>query len=210
MVDNSFFAQPTEASEIKSDIVVKYFNAWANIMVSQAQKGKWDKLFYVDLYSGPGYYQDDSPSTPIKILKTLSDSDKFCPYITLVFNDVNTENYQSVQQAIASHPNYGKLRHKPIILNLDVQDAYREFETTINPKQNPCLYFLDPWGYKGITQELLKKTIQNSGCDLLFFFNYNRINMGIPNDIVSPHINSLFGEERAIDILPDLKVRGFI
>jgi hypothetical protein len=34
------------------------------------------------------------------------------------------------------------------------------------------------------------------GCDAIFFFNYNRINMGIANDSVREHMQALFGEEQ--------------
>ena len=30
-----------------------------------------------------------------------------------------------------------------------------------------------------------------------FFFNYNRINMGLSNAVVEEHMNALFGKERA-------------
>lgn len=34
------------------------------------------------------------------------------------------------------------------------------------------------------------------GCEAIFFFNYNRINMGIANDLVEPHMEALLGQER--------------
>ena len=35
---------------------------------------------------------------------------------------------------------------------------------------------------------------------VLFFFNYNRINMGLNNPVVKEHMNALFGEERAEEL----------
>ena len=35
------------------------------------------------------------------------------------------------------------------------------------------------------------------GCDCVFFFNYNRINAGISNEIVTTHIDALFSKARA-------------
>ena len=35
------------------------------------------------------------------------------------------------------------------------------------------------------------------GSDLIFFFNYNRINMGIRNQVVEDHMDALFGTDRA-------------
>ncbi len=61
----------------------------------------------------------------------------------------------------------------------------------------PTLFFIDPWGYKGLSLRLIGSSIMNWGCDCIFFFNYNRINMGLHNDAVEEHMNSLFGKEGA-------------
>ncbi|MDH6098266.1 three-Cys-motif partner protein TcmP [Anabaenopsis sp. FSS-46] len=45
--------------------------------------------------------------------------------------------------------------------------------------------------------ELINSVVRNWGCDCLFFFNYNRINMGLGNTAVEEHINALFGKTRA-------------
>ena len=70
----------------------------------------------------------------------------------------------------------------------------------------PTLSFVDPWGYKGLSLQLIRAVLKNWGCDCIFFFNYNRINMGINNQAVKEHMEALFGEERADELraqLPD-------
>jgi len=69
----------------------------------------------------------------------------------------------------------------------------------------PTLCFIDPWGYKGLSRELIGAVIKDWGCDCIFFFNYNRINMGLPNVFVDKHMNSLFGQERADTLREQLK-----
>jgi len=61
----------------------------------------------------------------------------------------------------------------------------------------PTLFFVDPFGYKGLSLELVNSVLKDWGCDCIFFFNYNRISMGLPNQLVDPHINALFGEQHA-------------
>ncbi len=61
----------------------------------------------------------------------------------------------------------------------------------------PTLLFVDPWGYKGLSLNLVNSVLKDWGCDCIFFFNYNRINMGLNNDKVKEHMDMLFGEERA-------------
>ena len=57
MNDNSFFDESTEQSQVKSRIVEKYFWAWAKIIIGQARTQD-DKIGYIDLFAGPGRYQD--------------------------------------------------------------------------------------------------------------------------------------------------------
>jgi len=64
----------------------------------------------------------------------------------------------------------------------------------------PTLFFVDPWGYKGLSLRLVNSVIKDWGCDCIFFFNYNRINMGLGNPMVKEHMDCLFGEERADEL----------
>jgi three-Cys-motif partner protein len=61
----------------------------------------------------------------------------------------------------------------------------------------PSFSFIDPFGYRGLSLKIIKGVIKDWGCDCVFFFNYNRINAGISNQVVSGHIEALFGKERA-------------
>ena len=60
----------------------------------------------------------------------------------------------------------------------------------------PTFFFVDPWGYKGLSLRLINSVLKDWGCDCVFFFNYNRINMGLGNDAVEKHMDALFGKER--------------
>jgi len=44
---------------------------------------------------------------------------------------------------------------------------------------------------------LVNSVLKDWGCDCVFFFNYNRVNMGLSNAAVKEHLDALFGEERA-------------
>jgi three-Cys-motif partner protein len=69
----------------------------------------------------------------------------------------------------------------------------------------PTLFFVDPWGYKGLSLRLVNSVLKDWGCDCIFFFNYNRINMGLSNPSVQEHMNALFGEERADSLREQLE-----
>jgi three-Cys-motif partner protein len=194
MADNSFFDESRDNSLVKSEIVAKYFWAWAKVIIPTAKK--WSKkIAYIDLFSGPGRYQDGSKSTPLLILeRAIADPDMSQMLVTL-FNDKDSDNTQSLDQAIKLIPNIGTLKHTPIVVNQEVGEEIVEAIKKIN--YVPTLFFIDPWGYKGLSLELIGAVIKDWGCDCIFFFNYNRINMGLPNVAVDKHMNSLFGQQRA-------------
>ncbi len=60
----------------------------------------------------------------------------------------------------------------------------------------PILAFIDPWGYKGVSKGLLRLLIKDFGCECIFLFNYNRINMAINKQATEQHLVALLGEER--------------
>jgi len=202
MADSSFFDESRDNSLVKSEIVAKYFWAWAKVIIPTAKKWS-NKIAYIDLFSGPGRYQDGSKSTPLLILeRAIADKDMPQMLVTL-FNDKDSNNTQSLQQAIESIPDISRLTHKPILLNKEVGEEIVQAIKQIN--KIPTLFFIDPWGYKGLSLALIGAVIKDWGCDCIFFFNYNRINMGLHNTAVEKHMNSLFGKERADNLREQLE-----
>jgi three-Cys-motif partner protein len=117
-----------------------------------------------------------------------------------ILNDVNSDYSNSLQDAIERLPGVDTLRFKPEVQNEEVgTEIIREFEDVTLV---PTLLFIDPWGYKGLSLRLINSVLKDWACECIFFFNYNRINMGLPNELVEEHMNALFGEERA-DALRD-------
>ena len=203
MADSSFFDESRDNSLVKSEIVAKYFWAWAKVIIPTAKKWS-NKIAYIDLFSGPGRYQDGSKSTPLLILeRAIADKDMPQMLVTL-FNDKDSNNTQSLQQAIESIPDISRLSHKPILLNKEVGEEIVQAIKQIN--KIPTLFFIDPWGYKGLSLTLIGAVIKDWGCDCIFFFNYNRINMGLHNTAVEKHMNSLFGKERADNLREQLEL----
>lgn len=198
-MSNDFFKEMAEQSEIKSRIVAEYFSIWAKIMSSKANT---DRLAYIDLFAGPGRYEDGSISTPLKVLEFIISQPKLRKMMVTMFNDANPDFANSLKKAINNLPGINTLKYKPKISNSQVGNEFAElFERT---NLVPTFGFVDPWGYKGLSSKLITALVKDWGSDAVFFFNYNRINMGITNTKVEDHINSIFGEERANSIRPKL------
>jgi three-Cys-motif partner protein len=190
----AFFDETTAQSAIKAKMVSDYFWAWAKVIIPTART-HGDRIGYIDLFAGPGRYADGSKSTPLLVLeKAIADPDMRRMLVTL-FNDADPENVESLEKEIAALPGIEKLKHKPVVRNEIVDTEVATFFSGTNII--PSFFFIDPWGYKGLSLNLINSVLKDWGCDCVFFFNFNRINMGVTNEVVAPHLNALFGEERA-------------
>jgi len=206
MTNDSFFDEQKEQSLIKARIVEKYFWSWAKVIIAQikSQKSKGrkvdERIAYIDLFAGTGMYKDGSKSTPIKVLeKAISDPDIRKMLMTL-FNDAKLDHTNSLQKAIDVITGIDDLKYKPEVTNFEIGEKNLEIFNV------PTLFFLDPYGYKGLSLNLIYSVVKNWGCDCLFFFNYNRINMDLTNAIVEDNINDLFGKIRADIVRKKLKL----
>lgn len=194
MTKSSFVEESMEQSEVKARLVSKYFWAWAKVMISTVRKRPDGRIAYIDLFAGPGRYEDGTKSTPLLILEQAIADRQMRSMLVTMFNDLDPDNTQSLQRAIDELPGIKRLRYPPEIYNEEVgEDIVRMFEEM---RLVPTLFFVDPWGYKGLSLRLVNSVLKDWGCDCIFFFNYNRINMGLGNEFVRDHMDALFGDER--------------
>ncbi len=194
MGNESFFDESTEQSQVKANIVAKYFWAWATVIKGTAKKGS-KRIAYLDLFAGPGRYKDGTKSTPLLIIeRAIEDSDMRNMLVT-VFNDADPNSTSTLQAEIDRLPGIERLKYKPKVHTQTVGTEMVKYFG--EGRLVPTLFFVDPWGYKGLSLALINSVLKNWGCDCIFFFNYNRINMGLSNEIVREHMDMLFGPERA-------------
>ncbi len=194
MADQSFFDESREQSQIKSRIVEKYFWAWAKVIIRTA-KQRSNRIAYVDLFAGPGRYKDGTVSTPLRVLERAIGDPDMRDMLVSVFNDRDVGNTSALQKAIDDLPGINRLRHKPEVATSEIGP---EIVRLFSGKQLvPTLLFVDPWGYKGLSLGLINSVLKDWGCDCIFFFNYNRVSMGLSNPVVRERIEALFGRERA-------------
>jgi three-Cys-motif partner protein len=194
-----FYDEQTEASQLKAEIVSKYFAAWANVIASQ----QTDRIGYLDLFCGPGRYEDGNPSTPLLVLEKAINhfNPKVCQKLVLTFNDSDPAKIAQLESEIDNFPDIHKLYFKPKTSTVRIGDRMvRAFENIV---KMPTLSFIDPWGYKGLSLSLVRNLVKHWGCDSIFFFNYRRINPGIENPALQRPISLLFTEE----VLNELRMK---
>jgi three-Cys-motif partner protein len=194
MTTDGFFDESSEQSRVKAAIVSKYFWAWAKVILHSV-KQRGGTIAYVDLFAGPGRYKDNSRSTPLLVLEQAIADPEMCQHLTTLFNDASVEHASILKKEIDALLGIERLAHRPIVQTEEVGERIVGLFRTRGDV--PTLFFVDPWGYKGLSLGLINFVLQNWGCDCIFFFNYNRINAGINNSAVRQHMDVLFGEERA-------------
>lgn len=202
MTTGAFFEESTQQSQVKSAIVSKYFDGWSKVMLSvqnRSQRHNADKrIAYVDLFAGQGRYSDGTISTPLLVLGKAVQDENLRQRLVTIFNDRDVYNAASLRNAIEELPGIETLKYPPQVSNYEVgSNIVEKFEKV---KFVPTLFFVDPWGYKGLSLSLVNSILKDWGCDCIFFFNYNRINMGLQNNAVREHMDALFGEEKADEL----------
>src|SRR2546423_1355672 len=179
-----FFAESREQSRIKSRIVAKYFWAWAKVILARVP-GAQKRIAYVDLFAGPGRYEDGTPSTPVLVLERAIAEPDFRQALVTVFNDKTPAFAHSLKEVIRSISGIERLRYEPRVEGEEIGQKIAEgFQKT---RLVPTLLFADPWGYKGLYLALIASVLRNWGSECIFFFNYNRVNPGLNNQIVREH-----------------------
>jgi three-Cys-motif partner protein len=97
MANQNFFDEASEASKTKASIVSEYFSVWSQIILSN---NKIDKIAYIDLYCGPGVYNDGTHSTPLQIITKTINNPTLSQKVVFSFNDKEKENIERLQQEI--------------------------------------------------------------------------------------------------------------
>jgi three-Cys-motif partner protein len=194
MTTDGFFDESSEQSRIKAAIVSDYFWAWAKVILPTVKKSH-GRLAYIDLFAGPGRYKDNTLSTPMLVLQKAIDDQDMRQHLEILFNDASPEHAAALQREIESFPGIDRLAYRPKVTPEEVGERivamFEEWQSV------PTLFFVDPWGYKGLSLGLINSVLKNWGCDCIFFFNYTRINAGLSNPAVKQHMEVLFGQQRA-------------
>ena len=185
-----FFKAQTDSSRIKANIVAEYFPSYAKILLKRPQK----EIRYLDLFAGPGLYEDKSESTPLLIGRRCADDPLLATKVRLLFND----NYYKDELEINFQENIGlsKFSYPPRFGSETVGESekIRKYLLKQTGKNNPypTLLFFDPWGYKGIDTLVLAQFLENWGNEIFLFVNIKRIHAAIENDKFDSLMQMLF------------------
>jgi three-Cys-motif partner protein len=198
-----FFDESSEQSRVKASIVARYFPVWARVIAPSTKNWGGTRVAYIDLFAGPGRYQDGTKSTPIRILETIIADPTLRQMAVTLFNDAAQDHSNSLKAQVQALPGIEKLKHPPRIDTAEVGAATVELFDKVSIV--PSFVFIDPWGYKGLSLPLLRAVFKDWGCDCVFFFDYNRINMGLTNPAIRRHMEAIFGATGLEQLIHDVE-----
>src|SRR5260221_6551393 len=113
MKNQSFFEESSEQSQIKARIVAKYFWAWAKVIIPAVKRQKSGRIAYVDLFAGPGRYNDGTKSTPLLVLERAIEDPDMRQMLVTYFNDGLGDNAKLLEKAVRELPGIEKLTYPP-------------------------------------------------------------------------------------------------
>jgi three-Cys-motif partner protein len=187
---DDFFKQQTPSSRIKASIVAEYFPQYCKILLKKPQP----EIRYLDLFAGPGIYEDQSQSTPLLIANSCINDPVLPNKVRLLFNDNQYAN--QLKSNFFKHISPGIFKFEPHFgdKTVGVDEKILKYLTkeVITPNPHPTLLFFDPWGYKGIDTLVLAKFLENWGNEIFLFVNIKRIHAAIENDKFDELMLSLF------------------
>ena len=191
MIDN-FFESQKEKSKIKSLIVTDFFKAYYPIIENAKLSKENDEIFYLDLFSGPGVYDDGNKSTPLLLLDIVNNfkKDTIRERLRIVFNDKNKNYAATLDTYVKNHPVYSAMKHSPIVTNMQASELNL---TKYLCQNSPIFSFVDPWGYVDVSAEQVWGLIRNIGSDCILFFSSDRILQDLNKSHQNEHFQKMFG-----------------
>ena len=193
MKESQFFEQQSLSSRVKASIVSEYFPKYCKIIIHHRRP---KSIRFIDLFAGPGIYDDGNVSTPILVGRNCKEDNTLCQLVQFIFND-NTYSEQLKENFINEFPE-GTFAKKVHFRNRTVgecEEIYQYLErSTYEGKYNekPSLLFFDPFDYKGMRTKSLAKFLGYWGNEIFIFINTKRIHPALENDKFEDLMKSWF------------------
>lgn len=186
--ENDFFKKQTDSSRVKASIVSEYFPQYCKII---RRKHEPEMFRYIDLFAGPGIYEDGNISTPIMLARNIAKESSLKDKVQFVFNDLNY--CEELRANFEAEFPRGTFPKKVYFMDKKVGEygniyTYLE-KSTMRPYGNvwrndqPSLLFFDPFGYKGMRTATLAKFLKNWGNEIFLFINTKCINPALENEL---------------------------
>lgn len=188
MTKNKYWGTaPAEHTRIKSEIIKKYFVAWASII---GRKSPY--VTYCDLFAGKGTHKSGDFCTAVQVMELASEDKRLRENLLIILNDKEEKYYRELSELIDKLQLTGRFSRGIIRLIEDAQDLTEEIQKIM--EFGPMFCFLDPYSYRGLSKDLIEMVIGSWGSECLLFFATSAINRNLFKDESTGYLASLFTE----------------
>ncbi len=193
-------------TQIKHKLLSKYIVPWSKIL------GKFYNLIIFDCFAGRGRYKDGEDGSPLIIMKTIAKIKKNLKTspkkIKCVFIEKSEKNFQNLEKEINQERVLNPKKYNGWLEIECYCDKYENVVNTyfnnISERLDPSFFFLDPFGFKGIPFELIRRIMSKKRMEIFITFmvkDINRFMEFLEKSSNSFAIKKLFGSEDVSKII---------
>lgn len=115
---DNFFDEQKDKSKVKTLIVTDFFKAYFPIINNSVGQNA-SEIVYIDLFCGPGKFDDGKPSTPLALLDLVNNfrAEDVRNKLRIIFNDEKPEYIAKLKKLVSEHEVKSRLKYEPVIYN---------------------------------------------------------------------------------------------
>jgi three-Cys-motif partner protein len=199
-----------EHSEAKVRLYGRYLSVYLNIL-HRASYVK--RIFIFDLFCGEGIYENDAKGSPIIALECIQEhfyaNQNSCPNMTVWFNDNGISEIEDGIYKVERVEKIGSRIFRPDNVKVEFykenyEDIFpRAIDLVSQTKDSKGLFFVDPFGYKAIKPDDIRKMLENGKTEVflwlpiaqMYRFADSALRSGFPgSEPLKLFLNELFGK----------------
>lgn len=184
-------------TKAKHDILDDYLGGW------YAKLSAYPRVLFFDGFAGRGIYNDGTHGSPLIALKKLLDHSALnrmtsCEFV-FMFVEKDAANAELLTEAVEKL----KATYVPFPTNVKVHVVEGEFAATAGrisselaaqkKRQAPTFAFIDPFGYSGLSMDVIADFVQFSGSEVFVNFMVGHVQRFVLRDGQGAAIKDLFG-----------------
>lgn len=190
-------------TEAKHEILRSYLGGW------YAKLGLWDsprRIIYLDGFAGPGIYAEGEEGSPVIALRTLLDHKSRSDItrkteLLFLFNEQNAGRAAILRDVLADlEETYGGWgENVKVVVEKENFDTFTDgiLDSLSDRGANlaPTFAFVDPFGYRDVTMDKLRRLLSFRSCELFIYFDFNSTVRFATAGNVDHHLEPLFGTD---------------
>ncbi|TLS48306.1 three-Cys-motif partner protein TcmP [Paenibacillus antri] len=196
-------------THLKHQLLENYIIRWSNVLGGATFAGKFNKIHFVDGFAGRGSFHDGEAGSPLIAINHLF-------HLQRKFYELyQSSNLRFIIHTVESYPEYQSALDELIQtapLPEQIKNYKGKFEEHLPKILNrtsgsPALYFIDPFGYKGVQMDDIQSILSQQSHEVLVNVMSRSIGRNLSIEKNRAEIKKFFGvKEIPDDIAKYLKI----